>query len=334
MGTQTQFENLLRDIEPSQTTTANASSAHTGLRKYLAEHEVFSEVHLDTFLAGSYMRDTSIRPRTVNGKESKPDVDIIVVTNHTLSDDPKEILRILRKTLAASYELDDNPHERSVGVITSAVEMDVVPIIAPNGMNGTLYLPDKRLEEWIQTNPPGHTKWSTEVNKSASGRFKPLTKIMKWWRREQPTISSRPKGFIVECIVAECMNRSEKNYPQLFVSLLEAIENRYAWNISQRSVPLITDPGVPGKSVTERLKFSAFEGFYYKVQEHADLGRRALAEVDEEKALALWRRIFGSRFPHTGSRSAAASLLMGAASPSPFSFPDRPVVPKKPGGFA
>lgn len=334
MGTQTQFQDLLRDIEPSPTTKSNASSAHWALREYLADHVEFKKLHINTFLSGSNARDTAIRPRTVGGKTSKPDIDIIVVTNHTRADKPANVLRLLRRTLAAAYTLDDKPHERSVGVVTTAVEMDVVPIIAPAGMNGTLYLPDKRLENWIVTNPPGHTTWATGINKKADGRFKPLVKLTKWWRRENPTISGRPKGFVIECIVAECMSYSEKNYPELFVGTLEAIVNKYALYAALGQVPWIADPSVPGSSVTARLSFPAFEGFYKKVKAHAALGRQALGESDDEKALALWRLMFGERFPESGKRAVANSLLSPAAAPSAFTFPDRPVVPKKPGGFA
>lgn len=334
MGTHAQFETLLRDIEPSPTTKKNASGAHRTLRAYLAAHEDFKSVHLDTFLAGSYRRDTSIRPRRIGDREARPDIDIIAVTNHTRDDDPKAVLTLLRSCLAEEYTLDDKPHDRSVGVITEQVEMDVVPIIAPYGMEGTLYLPDKRLKEWIETNPPGHTAWATEVNKAAGDRFKPLVKLFKWWRRESPTISKRPKGFVIECIVADCMDRGEKSYPELFIGTLESIVRRYAFDVALKQVPRIEDPGVPGNSVTARLSFDAFEGFYNKAMAHAELGRRAMDEEDAEESLEMWRKIFGPRFPAGPARTAAKSLLSAPATPSAFSFPDRPIIPRKPGGFA
>lgn len=114
MGTQTQFVNFLADIEPSATTTDQASRAHTSLRDFLRNHKEFREIHLGTFLAGSYRRDTSIRPRTVNGVEQRPDIDIIVVTNHTRHDQPRQVLANLRRVLAEKYEIDDNPQRRSV----------------------------------------------------------------------------------------------------------------------------------------------------------------------------------------------------------------------------
>ena len=337
MSIQTQFTKFLHDIEPSSTTKRNAGAAQRALRKFLREHDVFKEFHVDTFLSGSYKRDTAIRPRIIDGEETKPDVDIIVVMNCTQSDDPGAVINLLRTVLKDNkdYRFKQPPNTRSVGVLTANVDMDVVPIIAPQGMEGTLYIPDRKLESWLETNPPRHTSWTTEVNDASEGQFKPLVKLVKWWRRENPTVSKRPKGFVIECIVAGCMDYYETQYDELFVGVLENIVNRYAWAIDARVVPYIDDPGVPGNSVTDGMTFAAFEGFYSKVRAHAALGRRAQEEQqrDAEKALKIWRQILGSRFPAPG-QSASKNLLRAAVPSQGLTFPNRPVLPKKPAGFA
>ena len=78
------FADFLRDIEPSPSTKAASSSAQTSLRDFLKAHDSFKEVHLETFLSGSYKRDTAIRPKQVAGDVARPDIDIIVVTNFDL----------------------------------------------------------------------------------------------------------------------------------------------------------------------------------------------------------------------------------------------------------
>lgn len=332
MITQKQFRDFLHDIEPSPTTKSDASVAHTVLRKFLQEHSTFGEVHVETFLSGSYKRDTAIRPVTKNGEQERPDVDIIVVTDHTASDEPADVLNLLHETLDQKYD-ELLLQTRSVGISTSRADMDVVPIIAPYGLEGTLYIPDRELAEWLETNPPLHTAWTTEVNEKCKGRFKPLVKLIKWWRRENPTISRKPKGFVIECIGAECVDPDETQYADLFLGTLEHINSRYRFDVLLGRVPYIDDPGVPGQSVTDGITFDAFKGFYNKAKAHSELGRRAQDEDDPDNALALWRRIFGPRFP--ASKASKASSLLGAAVvPSNLKFPDRPVTPRKPGGFA
>lgn len=330
---QSAFDNFVRDIEPSKTTKARAGQASTTLRDFLSKHDTFKDVHVRTFLSGSYKRDTAIRPQK-NGKDvERPDVDIIVVTSHSLDDSPADVVELLYKTLSEKYEAI-RKQQRSVGIETTDADMDVVPVIEPNGNGGTLYIADRKLEEWLETNPPKHTDWTTEVNTRADGRFKPLVKMLKWWRRQNPTVSKKPKGFVLECFTAASMSFTEKHYGELFVGMLESFVSTYAWHISQGQVPLIADPGVHGNSVTSGLSFAAFEGFYNKAKAHADTGRKALDEKDADKAVALWRQIFGDRFPKFGDAKKVAGLLTGATATDSLTFPDRPVRPNKPDGFA
>ena len=327
---QARFDEFLKDIEPSPTTKSNASSAHTALREYLKGHDTFKEYHVDTYLSGSYKRDTAIRPNTKNGDTNRPDVDIIVETNHTIEDDPNGVVDLLYTTLEDEYP-NIRPQDRSVGIESGLADMDVVPIITHT--NGVLYIPDRKLEEWLVTNPPKHISWTTSINKQAGGRFKPLVKMMKWWRRENNTGYKKPKGFVTECIVAECMNYSETYYGKLFVELLEGVVRKYTFLVANGQLPHIEDPGVNGNSVTDGMTVKAFEAFCSKVKSHSEIGRKALNADNEEDATNHWRRIFGDRFPAPKVAKASESLLGGALTPS-LSFPDEPVKPNKPQGFA
>lgn len=326
---QSNFQKLLKDIEPSESTKTSAQSAHKTLRSFLEDHETFKEYHVKTFLSGSYKRDTAIRPRTKEGETERPDIDIIVVTNHTLKDKPQEVITLLYNTLKGKYP-DIRKQSRSVGITTSTVDMDVVPIIAPFGTESTLYIPDKKLNCWLKTNPPGHTEWTTKVNTNFNGLFKPTVKLFKWWRRENPTIDKKPKGFVLECIAAECMDLNLSQYPELFIGMFDKIVSKYSTDILLGNVPYISDPSVQGNNVTDGMSFAAFEGFYNKIKKHAEIGRQAIIEKDENLSLELWCKIFGDRF----ASSCNTSCLLAEAYVPSLSFPNKPIQPKKPGGFA
>ncbi|AFY57393.1 hypothetical protein Riv7116_4987 [Rivularia sp. PCC 7116] len=334
MITQAQFLKFLQDIEPSYTTKNNASSSHSRLREFLNKHPEFGQYILTTFLSGSYKRDTAIRPQTKKGNTERPDIDIIVVTIHTINDSPAAVVELLYIILKTEYE-NIRRQARSIGIQAPLADMDVVPIIAPYGLENTLYIPDRKLEKWLVTNPPGHTVWTTQVNKASNGNFKPLVKLMKWWRRNNRTISKHPKGFVIESIVAECMNYQENQYADLFLGTLEAIVSRYAIDIACGRVPLIQDPAVPGNYVTTQITFDAFKGFYNKVKDHAELGRLAQAEKDPVKSLTMWREIFDIRFPSSETANFSGLLETPARPEGGMTFPDRPIVPtNKPRGFA
>ena len=86
------FDQLLEDIEPSATTKRHASSGHNDIREHLRKQAKFKDRYEHSFLSGSYVRDTAIRPRTSSDGQERPDVDIIVVTNFTTSDHPDTVL--------------------------------------------------------------------------------------------------------------------------------------------------------------------------------------------------------------------------------------------------
>ena len=71
------FTELLGDIEPSATTKSSASSAHKSVREYLKSHVSFRYRCESDFLAGSYARDTAIRPKTSENGVERPDIDLI-----------------------------------------------------------------------------------------------------------------------------------------------------------------------------------------------------------------------------------------------------------------
>ena len=326
---QARFTEFLKDIEPSNTTKSDASSAHIALRDFLKDDEDFKGYHVDTFLSGSYIRNMAIRPQKREDETERPDVDIIVETSHDREDTPEVVIDLLYTTLEKKYT-EIRRQDRSVGIETSKADMDVVPVIKHEGI---YFIPDRKLRIWLPTNPPGHTTWSTQTNKTAGKRFKPLVKLMKWWRRENPTSDKKPKGFVVECFAAYCMDYVETYYGELFVQTLEAIVEKYEWYTLFRRVPSLPDPGIQSNSVTDGMTANAFIDFYNKAKEHAELGRKALNETDPEKATELWKEIFGDRFPKTeGTKS--ESLLAAQVTLSSPTFPNKPVVPKKPRGFA
>jgi tRNA nucleotidyltransferase (CCA-adding enzyme) len=331
MTTQQQFLDFLWEIEPSASTVSACSAAHSTLRSALRDDPNFSQSHVNTFLTGSYKRDTAIRPRMIDGVLQRPDVDIIVVTNHSEEDRPKDVLDLLHAALKDAGYDDLKMNRRSIAVTLASVDMDVVPVIEDGD---ALLIPDVELKGWVPTNPQAHTQWTVDVNASMEGRFKPLVKLTKWWRREHLADLRRPKGFILECLVAKHMGYYEKNYETLLVGLLEAIRDNYASDVESGQVPFIEDPAVPGSNVFSNVTAAEFKKFYNKAKEHASLARKAKNESDSAEALKLWRQILGPRFPAAASQKTAANSLLRPAAGAGLTFPASPVLPNKPSGFA
>ena len=83
------FESFLKDINPSDSTIAEASRLHTNLRDHLEDSETYADVYENSYLSGSYAKHTFVRPK----KESDGcDIDVIVETRSSISDMPYDVL--------------------------------------------------------------------------------------------------------------------------------------------------------------------------------------------------------------------------------------------------
>jgi len=99
------FKELLAGIEPSPMTTAQAALAHTRVRDSLCTHSGFKSRWEGDFLAGSYTRDTAIRPKKTADVHERPEVDIIK-TNFSTSDDPTTVLYELKDALEDGFTVE------------------------------------------------------------------------------------------------------------------------------------------------------------------------------------------------------------------------------------
>lgn len=329
------FTELLQDIEPSSTTKTRASGGHTNIRDHLRTQAKFKDRYITSFLSGSYARDTSIRPRISSDGQERPDVDIIVVTSFSTDDHPNAVLKEVCRALengGNGYSVE-RINKRSVRVETWQAEMDIVPVIGT--WNGYL-IADRDTGTWKSTNPPVHTSWSSEQNQRFSGRFKPLVKLLKWWRRINPS-GRRPKGFVLEVLVAIHAPFGETHYGEAFAQLLSNIYNAYAGLAAIDQKPFIPDPALPSNDILAKVTVAQWKDFVEKVRVYADIARRAQDSEDMDEATRQWRRVFGDRFKATANVAKAASYggFASAAAPAGgYTFPNAMAAPNKPRGFA
>lgn len=331
------FKDFLAEIEPSPSYKEDQQAGHKTLRKRLAEDEDFKLIHVNTFLQGSYKRNTAIHP----GK----DVDIVVVTSldadrTTPADANARLGKVLRK-----YYDNVTPQNRSFCVSLSYVTMDVVLAASryltkkawlyesvrkadsldagDDWSSSPLLIPDRDLGAWVETHPKAQMAWTSDLNATCGGYFVPLVKMFKWWRKETYQSPKYPKGYILERLVGECVDTSSRDHAGGFVKLLENIESKYSLYAAVGLVPNLPDPGVPSHNVAHRLSAEDFKVFMEKVSKALPRARAALAEDDLKKSADLWRGVFGDAFP-AASASAASKAV----------FPPTPIRPNKPAGFA
>lgn len=286
MSRENDFERFLHNIEPSSTTKKYISSIQSNLREYLENYSTYKNKLIDTFLTGSYAKHTSIRPTKFDGKT---DVDIVVVTNYTESDDSKEVLDELYKVCKEKY-LKVTKQSRSIGIEMQGIEVDVVPMIEDN-LSGMYKIGNKKDGTWKKTNPKGHINWCINMNKDNNDKFVRIVKIFKWWRKNNcPDTVKYPKGITLEKIVADNLYDCNNQYEKIVFNTMKNIQNAYEQYIETGIKPFVSDPGIPSNNLSDSYEFNDFKSFFNKIKTHIKL----LEESNFSNE--AWRRILGTEF--------------------------------------
>jgi hypothetical protein len=179
-------------------------------------------------------------------------------------------------------------------------DIDVVPIIAPNGLDNPLEVPDRDWDEWVETDPLGYANTLTELNQENGEKIVPLIKMFKHWRDVQMKIL-RPKSYWLECMVFNLVSDKKittdgKSYSELFHDLLAAVCEQYSKYLeTEKDVPEIRDPML-GKNVAFNWERKAFEAFMRCIDESLNWASKALDAETHDEAIELWQKIFGEEW--------------------------------------
>jgi hypothetical protein len=283
------FRGLLTRIEPKAQTVAKAKKAHETLRDQLKNDEEISKADPESYLAGSYARDTAIKD--IN------DVDIILLldVDHNTTG-PEVVVAWLQSVLQNHYS-EVNKQGRSVQVVTdSGFQLDVVPSEPMIDKDSPIWIPDRDAGRWVASHPKGQIEFGVKRNASTDGFYKPLVKAMKHWRDRLSPEAARAKSYILESLVSQAITSKPDSYGHGVVRILETIDTNYAPYANAGIVPNIPDPGYPTVNVAKRWRLEEFASFMQSVALSRAIAVAALAEVDSEKSVALWRKLFGPEF--------------------------------------
>lgn len=205
---ETELRKMVRSIEPTSAQKRSASRSHNYLRDLLDTGEFGSRI-LDSYLSGSYARDTAISPID--------DVDIVVVIDPegwprrlwNGHPDPDRILQSFARAIRYRYPLSKvYVQRRSVRLNLNHLDIDVVPAIEMAGSRNRVEIPDADSDRWIVSAPRAHAAIASSINRARGGRFKPLVKLLKWWNSQLPKTANL-KSFAIETIAARLFRSVE-----------------------------------------------------------------------------------------------------------------------------
>lgn len=283
------FDGLLANIEPDPDNVKLAKKSHEEIRDFLAKDDEISKANPETFLSGSYARETAIN--------DIKDVDIILIIDldRTITE-PEVALAWVEASLQKDYSKVKR-QGRSVNVINDkGFSLDVVPATPISNRSGPLWIPDREAKAWVATHPKAQIAFSSERNKVTEGCYVPLIKIIKYWRDRLSSESARPNSYIIESLLAQCVVSEPSSYGEAVKNIFSHIYFTYQSYLVAGSVPHISDPGYSSVNVAKRWEFEEFSAFMAEVKNGYSAAKEALESQDEAESIKLWRKLFGTKF--------------------------------------
>ena len=283
------FEGLLQRIEPDPRNVKIAKKSHEEIRDFIAKDDEISKASPETFLSGSYARETAVN--------DIKDVDIILIIDldRTITE-PEVTLTWVQASLQKAYS-KVKKQGRSVNVINDkGFSIDIVPATPVSTRSGPLWIPDREAKAWVSTHPKAQIAFSNERNKATEGYYVHLIKIIKYWRDRLTDESAKPNSYIIESLISKCVTSAPSSYGEAVKNIFSYIHFTYQSYLAIGTVPNINDPGYSSLNVAKRWEFDEFLAFMTEIKSSYNVAKVTMESKDEGESVKLWRKLFGNKF--------------------------------------
>ncbi len=196
------FRILRSNLEITDLQERAVSTRQTSIRSVLEKDFVV----LDSFLTGSYRRNTMISPL----KEADVDIFVVLDPKYYAAQGQTNLLNAVRASLLKTYTKTPKirPDGHAVTITFTDFKVDVVPGFLRKG--GGYLIPDTGGPRWIPTNPKRHVEIWSQANKDHNGDLIPLIKMLKGWNASRSIL----KSFHLETLALDIFTAVRiSNYP-------------------------------------------------------------------------------------------------------------------------
>lgn len=272
------LQSIRKLIENISVTDRQENSIKTSTG-YLDGHLTKVQNNLDidnTFVNGSYERDTIIRPLD--------DVDLFALLNESEWSDeygnlpkPQAVLtKIKNKLNSISHYKDKVTQDRPCVTVTlNSINFDILPSFEQN--NGGYLIPNYDLQSWTYSYPKQLTNNLNDCNRNNGYNIKDVVKAIKYWNRENKKLI--PSFQIEESLISYFNIHNFVNYEQAI---------RLWFNNAEYYL--------------EKAKFKSNNQYedairkIEKVKGQLNTAREHLDKNENAEALRIWKDVFGKKF--------------------------------------
>ena len=179
---------------------------------------------------------------------------------------------------------------------------------------------------WIDSDPREFIKWFNKQT-DKNGQLKRIVRYLKAWSDYRA--GKLPSGLIFTILAANNISfhdRDDVASHQTLVNIKNNLDRNFA--CYRPTTPTNEDLLADYSKTNKDYFLEQLDGFI------ASAEKALSAKTSQKDACKAWQRHFGDRFPCDLSKDATDNLLEPAFSAVAMTFPNRPIVPRKPGGFA
>jgi len=245
---------------------------------------------LEAFPSGSIPRYTAVK--------GYADLDVIIVLHygkHIEGKKPSQVLQAVRDCLG-EYKTNVRKNGQAVTLYYETwPNVDIVPVsrvVNDDGSINYYKVPDMNTESWLRSRPKRHSYKLNDKNKECGEMFKRIIKMIKWWNHQH---SALLESFHIEVMVIEAFQGKLSDYSwevfQFFDKAIKLASSSLWYEVGYADSYLNTETR---KDILDRLETArdkARDAWYLTYKDRNE----------HEKAIAIWRQIFGDKFPAYGS---------------------------------
>lgn len=315
-STRFHFAALLKKVNPSDERLKIAQKRPGEVREWLKDHE-FTTKSPHSRLAGSYGRDTA--------HLDIKDVDVLLfLPEDQLERTPNAALRQVKEVLdgypGAAVETSSQRRSVRMDFPDENLRLDIVPVVAKNGLDKPLSVPDRPAAEWIKSDPLGYAERLSRANQKHNCKLVPLVKLIKTWRDVQMK-TRRPKSYVLEVLVLYAVengditlneNSTAQNVADFFAHIAAKYDDLME---NGTESPRVSDPMIPSNYITKHWERSHFETFMRRIGEADKAAHKALETDDDDAASAEWAKVFGEYWPTADEAKREAKSEASAVKP-------------------
>ena len=291
-----EFQEFLSDhVNLNQTRLDKLESGVRGVNDHLKDH---LSGHQKMERQGSYALGTLIKPVDDNDEY---DADIQIVMNENPKWEPRDYVLEINRTLAENKTYADKLRLKNRCVTVDYAgdfHLDVVPRVTIKGKHCICNRIDNKFEE---TDGAGYRNWFNDKNKIAGGNLKRVVRILKHLRDHKNSFTA--KSILLTTLVGNTIKASDegKESVSTVADTLDTVLTRMNDYLQQHpDMPEIKNPVLGTENFNRHWDQRKYANFRDRVQSYARTAKRAKAEPSSEKAIDLWRELFGDEF---GKRS-------------------------------